>query len=436
MELIRFDPHQTVGEFKPMNAVNNGPAYKRHANDQWRTNMNEYKAANIPFARNHDAAFCAAYGGEFSVDISAIFPNFDADPEDPEAYDFACTDEYIAVTFLAGTETFYRLGQKIEHQIKKHHTLPPKDFEKWTTVCEHIIRHYTEGWNDGFTYRITYWEIWNEPDLDPDDSTHKRTWGGTEKQFYELFKVAVTRLKKRFPHLKIGGPAVSGSEAWSERFLTFCEENRLPLDFFSWHIYCSTPEEMTAKAKRFREMLDRHGYEKTESILNEWNYVRNWTDQFVYTLEAIAGIKGAAFSSACIAEAQKSPIDLLMYYDARVGTGFNGMFNVLTYRPNKGYYPFYWFGKMYECKEIRAEKEPEGVYTLAGITPKGRIRAIVTSYHEDDEAGDTTVKLDFGRGEFFRISLIDETHDGQVWKTTGDLTLTLPGNAVLLIEEV
>ncbi len=46
----------------------------------------------------------------------------------------------------AGTKTFFRLGQTIEHQIKKHGTIPPRDFKKWAVICEHIIRHYTEGW--------------------------------------------------------------------------------------------------------------------------------------------------------------------------------------------------------------------------------------------------------------------------------------------------
>ena len=46
----------------------------------------------------------------------------------------------------------------------------PKDFKKWAVICEHIIRHYTEGWADGFFYDMPYWEIWNEPDLDSDSA--------------------------------------------------------------------------------------------------------------------------------------------------------------------------------------------------------------------------------------------------------------------------
>lgn len=51
------------------------------------------------------------YGGPYAHDITAIFPNFDADENNPESYDFACTDESILTTLDAGTETFFRLGQ-------------------------------------------------------------------------------------------------------------------------------------------------------------------------------------------------------------------------------------------------------------------------------------------------------------------------------------
>ena len=95
MNTLTFDLTKKAGVFKPMNAVNNGPCHKRHANDQARSNLATYKAARIPFARNHDASFCGSYGSEHTVDISAIFPNFDADPYDPASYDFPVTDEYI-----------------------------------------------------------------------------------------------------------------------------------------------------------------------------------------------------------------------------------------------------------------------------------------------------------------------------------------------------
>ena len=60
------------------------------------------------------------------------------------------------------------------------------------------------------------------------------------------------------------------------------------------------------KAKCIRGMLDRHRYKNTESILNEWNYLRGWTNDFVYTIEAIHSIKGAAYFMSALSLAQPS----------------------------------------------------------------------------------------------------------------------------------
>lgn len=436
MQILKFDPTTPCGEFKRMNAVNNGPVHKRYAQDQYIDNLELYRAAKIPFARNHDAAFYNRYGGEFTVDISAVFPRFEADVNDPASYDFACTDEYIAVTLEAGTETFYRLGQKIEHEIRKHHTLPPADFRKWAEICEHIIRHYNEGWADGFHYNIRYWEIWNEADLDGDDSPNKRTWGGTAEQYFGLYEITAKHLKSCFPHLKIGGPALAHSiNDWAERFLGHAEKKRVPLDFFSWHIYCTTPEKMMEKNARVQALLERHGFGGVENILNEWNYIRGWDRDFVYSVKQISGLKGASFTLACMCEAQKSSIDMLMYYDARP-SAFNGLFSPFTLEPLKGYYPFLWYGMLYGRQEIRAEHQPEHLYSLCGVDGDGKTLTLLTHYDENDEAGERTVTLDFGRQSTYEVFLLDQTHDGTLLGKVDDLTFTLPVHTSLLIREL
>lgn len=140
METIKFDLNKNAGKFKAMNAKNGGPWHKRHANDQWRSNFEAYKAARIPYSRNHDSNLCGStYGGPYAHDISVIFPDFDADVNNPASYDFACTDESILTTLEAGTQTFFRLGQCIEHQIKKHHSLPPADFVNMPFIWEDYI---------------------------------------------------------------------------------------------------------------------------------------------------------------------------------------------------------------------------------------------------------------------------------------------------------
>lgn len=436
MNLLQFCTSSPCGTFKRMNAVNNGPVHKRHATDQYVDNLAAYRAAKIPFARNHDASFCPSYGGAFTVDISAVFPRFEADVNDPASYDFACTDEYIAVTLEAGTETFYRLGQRIEHEIRKHNTLPPPDFHKWAAICEHIIRHYNEGWANGYRYNIRYWEIWNEADLDPDDCPQKRTWGGTAEQYFELYEITAKHLKACFPQLRIGGPALAHSvNDWAERFLSHVERTRTPLDFFSWHIYCTTPEKMMEKNARVQALLERHGLGGAENILDEWNYIRGWDADFVYSLRQISGLKGASFTLACMCEAQKSSIDMLMYYDARP-CGFNGLFAPYTLEPLKGYYPFLWYGMLYGRQEVRAAHQPEHLYSLCGVDREGKTLTLLTHYDEDDNAAPQTVRVDFGRRATCAVYILDRDRDGTLLCETDDLTFTIPVHTSLLIREL
>ena len=435
METIRFNTAEKLGKFKVLNATNGGPWHKRHANDQYRTNLEAYKAARIPYSRNHDSAVCGIYGGPYSHDITCIFPDFNADPYNPESYDFACTDEAILVCLEAGTETFFRLGQTIEHHIKKHGTIPPRDFMKWAVICEHIIKHYNCGWADGYKLNIKYWEIWNEPDLDADDSPNKRCWGGTKAEFFDFYKIAATHLKKCFPELKIGGPALAWWECWAEDFLKFAKENNIPLDFFSWHIYSDEPKNITAKARRMKALLNKYGFGDIESILNEWNYVKGWGDEFVYTIESIHGIKGAAFMMAVISEAQKTDIDMLMYYDTRPSV-FNGVFDFYTYRPLKGYYPLYWYGAFYELEtEIRAEAEPEGIYTIAGLDKNGKITSVITHYSDNDTANAKEVFIDFGKAAEYDIYILDKENDGTFKEATAELKFLIQNQSCILIKE-
>lgn len=436
MDTVKFDLSAEGKKFKILNAVNGGPWHKRHSSDQWRTNFEDYKKARIPYSRNHDSNLSGeVYGGPYAHDITAIFPDFNADPTDPASYDFPCTDESILVTLEAGTETFFRLGQTIEHQIKKHGTIPPADFEKWAVICEHIIRHYNYGWADGYELNIKYWEIWNEPDLDPDDSTNKRTWGGTKAQFFDLYETAAKHLKACFPELKIGGPALAYNEDWADDFLCEMKKRGVELDFFSWHIYCTEPEPLISRAERLKQKLIKYGYQNTESILNEWNYVKDWDVNYVYSIKAIHGIKGAAFTMACISEAQQSSIDMLMYYDTRLSV-FCGIFDFYTYEPLKGYYALYWYGMLYDCvREIPSEGNPENIYSLCGVDSDGAAIAIITHYSDDDNADNRTVKVDFGRDGEYEVYLVDSEHSGELVAVTSDLVLDLPVHSMALIKQ-
>ena len=419
MDRITVDFSKTCGKVKPMHSVNNGPAYK-HADDQRITNIEPYRAAGIPFARTHDASFYETYGGEHIVDVNMIFTDFSKDPTDPASYDFMLTDEYLKVIEAGGAKVYYRLGSKIEHWPKKYNTLPPPDFKKWAIVCEHIIRHYTEGWANGFHMDIQYWEIWNEPDLDEDDSPHKRCWGGTAKEFFELFHITYKHLKACFPHLKIGGPACAGlKNRWMQPFFRSLQKNGIQPDFFSWHMYTSTVEEMRRQIRLARQRLDQAGFRETESILNEWNYVKGWhKDDWIYSLKTMKGLKGSAFIASTMCMSQYEPLEHLMFYDARP-CGMNSLFNTdFVFECLKGYYPFYMFNQLYRQDfAVPVESECENIWGAAAV---GKEQNLMLSYFNDDvSAPEKTIEIQFknvkNTGKVrLQYYCLDEDHDGEL----------------------
>ena len=75
---MRVDFNTITGKIKPMHAINNMPMIGAFASDD----MFHYAGeAGIPYSRLHDTG--GAFGGSRYVDIPNIFPNFDADENDP-----------------------------------------------------------------------------------------------------------------------------------------------------------------------------------------------------------------------------------------------------------------------------------------------------------------------------------------------------------------
>lgn len=439
MSKIKIDYSNTTGKIKVMNAVNNGPIFA--GKEQTRGNQDSYKQARIPYARVHDASFCSNYGGEHTVDIHAIFPNFDADVNNPDNYDFTCTDLYISQIFRCGTKPFYRLGSRIEHEIKKYGTIMPKDFKKWAKICEHIIMHYTQGWANGFEYDIEYWEIWNEPDIDPDGATNKKCWSGTQAEYIKFYIIAAKHLKSCFPHLKIGGPASVGDEDFMERFLQgISREENVPLDFFSWHWYWTEPTDISLKGSRIKRMMEKYGYSNAENILNEWNYIRSWNKEFVYSIKQIIGTKGAAFTAACMSEGQNDPdIDMLMYYDARP-SNFNGIWDFYTMEPLKGYYAFYAFANLFELgTQVENISDDEKVYVVAAKNSE-KVGAMITYYAENDNEESKYITVDVEGWDMSKskIYLTDDNNTYTPYTKTsfadGKLEIRLERNSIVYIE--
>ncbi|TZF86254.1 hypothetical protein FW774_04190 (plasmid) [Pedobacter sp. BS3] len=358
-----IDLQENIGKIKPLHGVNGGPFYySRHQEP-----IAEYhKGAGFPYTRLHDAN----WPHPDVVDVPAIFPDFDANPNDPKNYYFKKTDDYLQPILKNKSEIIFRLGVSIEH-VTKYHLSPPSDYAKWVRVCTQIIRHYNEGWADGFHYNIRYWEIYNEPD-------NKPCWTGTQDEFFDFFKVAAKGLKKYNAKLKIGGPAFTNiNSSWVIPFLKYCQQNQVPLDFFSWHAYYAKTDSLVRDAQIARNLLDKYGYNKTESHLNEWHYLRSgWQyifpgasstraiyDNLQNEYDLMKGPEGAVFSANVLMKLQDSPVDVANFFAA----DYNPLSMFSYYGvPSKVYYAFKQFNTlfMYHNRVGCKSSEPDRTVTI------------------------------------------------------------------------
>lgn len=412
MTTITVCPTETRGTLKPLHGVNNGPLTYGSLVDV----SPDYRDLAIPYVRLHDPN----WPHPREVDIPQIFPNFDADPEDPASYAFARTDTYIQAILATGAQVIYRLGVSIEHTERKDYTAPPPDFDRWATICTRIIDHYNHGWAGGFHYAIPYWEIWNEPDIgDP-------MWAGTPEQYFDLYRTAATAIKAHAPEVKVGGYAAAWVEnPFVERFLAMCEAHALPLDFFSWHTYTDRPEHLVANAQLVREKLDAHGYTAAESHLNEWNYMpMTWdvwgpgnAENRRRGFERQKNEEGAAFAAAALTLLQDAPVDVATYYDGQPSALFCGLFDYYGV-PQKTYHAFRAFRQLLDYPDrvavaVEADRgeTDAGLRALAAADPAtGGAACLISRF--DGTAGEVAVRFEgAGAATGAEVCLIDRATD-------------------------
>ena len=163
----------------------------------------------------------------------------------------------------------------------------------------------------------------------------------------------------------------------------------------------------------------------------------DWRVNFRYTIDTIHNAKGAAFVADVMLRSEASGlVDMLMYYDARPNTIWNGLFDLYHFDVQKPYYVFPMFSTLYRLgQEVEASTDDDGVSAVAAVGD-GEGAAMLAYYCHDDGANETkTVSLTALGTDLAPVSLqrLDETHDGQEEPYAGG-PIELPPNSVVLVK--
>jgi para-nitrobenzyl esterase len=365
------------GTLRPFNGATGAPGAEFAGNrDEAKIDVSQaYKRARIDLIRTHDAFGPGDIDAQFGVhqnlpmSIPAernalnIFPDMNADADNPKSYNFAPTDRLIASIEGVGAQTIFRIGRSIGAD-----PTPPADLNKYAQIARHIVLHYNRGWNDGFHYGLRYWEVWNEPDF-------RVFWTGAPQQYYELYEKVARAVKTADPEALVGGPTISkplDATPYREGFLAFVRERKLPLDFFAWHYYTmdsNDPQTLVDIGKRIRSILDSYGFRSTKNVVDEWN-----VDLFDRDLSKTAR---AAFALTSLIYMLNAPIDLQAYYRA------DPSFRTADAKPDAVGNALTAFGMMKDTPILLKSTggDDAGFAVLAGRSKDGRtIQVLLSNY--------------------------------------------------------
>jgi len=179
--------------------------------------------------------------GLFSDDMGIYQPYTDKDGVSHDEYCFTYLDRVMDSYLENGLKPFLELGF-MPHRMAsgtqtvfywKGNVTPPAEDEKWINLVKATIRHLIARYGEE---EVASWpvEVWNEPNLEV-------FWENADKAKYlHLYKITSLAVKEALPAMRVGGPAICGSTGWREwmhDFLSYCRNEKLPLDFVTRHAY-------------------------------------------------------------------------------------------------------------------------------------------------------------------------------------------------------
>jgi len=429
---VAVDFSKAEGTIRHLNDVNGGPLCERG----WVDLSADYKELGIKLVRLNDVAWTF----DDALNINYVFPRFEADPDQPDSYDFFQTDWYLKSIESLGIGIIYGLSPTAEYaKLPPRHIDPPTDFEKWARICVNVIKHYNSGWANGYHYNIKYWEIWNEPD-------GRAFWTGTPEQYYRLYEITAKAIKNYDRNVKVGGPVLDGQLPFLEGFLEYCKNHSVPLDFVPWHAYRAQPYIILMKAAKVRELMNKYGFPNAESVLDEWSYFPGNSDLMPWHtkglsdpkyLDSVAhevqGVAGAAFDASVLILLQDSTVNIANFYHGTTSLMW-GLFNEHGV-PKKTYYTFKAFKSLLETPERVATGgfDQSGVAAIAGLShDKTQATLLISNY--GTECSHYSIRLNnlpWKEGVLYEKYVLDKDHELDLVKTE-----TLVGTSVVLPEEV
>ncbi|MCD6225741.1 hypothetical protein J7J95_01515 [bacterium] len=185
----------------------------------------------------------------------------------PGQYNFSQLDKVVFTILKTGARPMFSLSYiPVSLARNGQTTSPPQNWQEWENLITATVKHYSG--KDGLNINNVYYEVFNEPDLF--GNWHYAKDPNYLTLYYHTAKGAMKATNTN--PFKIGGPATTGFYPnWIKALLRFCHQNRLPLDFLSWHRYSPHLPDYDADFEKLNSILTSFPeYQNVERLITEF----------------------------------------------------------------------------------------------------------------------------------------------------------------------
>ena len=199
------------------------------------------------------------------IRIDHAFNKYEVMPS-PGVYDFSKLDKVIDSIISMGAKPMIALTYMPTSISASDIIDVPKNWGDWQELIKRTVEHYS-GKNNKAIADI-YYEVWNEPDL----------FGGFKiggKKDYRLLYLyssrGATSASNTLP-FKLGGPATTAPyRNWVVGLLQYIRQEKLRIDFISWHRYHFYPEQFLDDINNVNLWLSNFSeYKNLPKVITEW----------------------------------------------------------------------------------------------------------------------------------------------------------------------
>jgi hypothetical protein len=221
-------------------------------------------------------------------------------------YDFSDLDRRVDFISKMGAEAIFAVSympQAMDAVPDNERHSAPRDYQEWEELCFRAAQRCMERGK-----RVPFWEVWNETNAGwlkpgPNDTgsekftqIYREALGKEQKNheivrrfeaYCKLYRATARGVRRADPSAKIGGPALASGpfddsaigpgrngRGFTRGLMLWCESEKLPLDFLSWHEYFHPAEVITKEVREMRRQLDAFPQLKSNVkslMLTEWN---------------------------------------------------------------------------------------------------------------------------------------------------------------------